>query len=146
MAFDDCRSLASVTIGNGVTSIGDWAFRDCENLTSVTIGKSVAFIGSWAFENCSILESVTILNPQPPKFYYKIFEPHPCIYVPAKSYLTYRAAKGWDEFECIKEIEEENVGNKITVYLIVTLVLSATVLAIFIIIRKSRIKQEKERQ
>jgi len=36
-AFDDCKSLVSVTIPNSVTSIEDHAFEDCSNLTSVTI-------------------------------------------------------------------------------------------------------------
>ena len=34
-AFDECRSLISVTIGNSVTYIGVWAFDDCRNLTNV---------------------------------------------------------------------------------------------------------------
>jgi len=36
-AFEDCTSLASVTIPNSVTSIEDGAFRNCSNLASVTI-------------------------------------------------------------------------------------------------------------
>lgn len=59
-AFYNCSSLASVTIGNGVTSIGDRAFLGCSSLASVTIGNGVTSIGNYAFSGCSSLASVTI--------------------------------------------------------------------------------------
>ena len=62
MAFVDCSSLTSVTIGNSVTSIGRWAFSGCSGLTSVTIPNSVTSIGDYAFVNCSGLTSMTIGN------------------------------------------------------------------------------------
>jgi hypothetical protein len=49
-----------MTIGNGVTSIGDWAFYECSGLKSVTIPDSVTSIGEGAFAYCSGLTSVTI--------------------------------------------------------------------------------------
>ena len=59
-AFALCNDLTSVTIGNSVTSIGDFAFDRCSGLTSVTIPNSVTSIGDYAFYNCSDLTSVTI--------------------------------------------------------------------------------------
>ena len=61
-AFYDCRALTSVTIPNSVTTIGGSAFVDCSALTSVTIPNSVTTIGDGAFEGCSALTSVTIPN------------------------------------------------------------------------------------
>ncbi len=62
-AFQNIPSrLTSVTIGNSVTSIGNYAFRSCTNLTSVTIGNSVTSIGESAFQTCSGLTTVTIPN------------------------------------------------------------------------------------
>lgn len=55
-----CSSIISVTIGNGVTSIGDFAFYGCTNLESVTIPVSIATIGHSAFFNCTNLENLTI--------------------------------------------------------------------------------------
>lgn len=57
--FQNCQSLASVTIGDGVTSIEGYAFNDCDSLTSVIIPKSVTSIGNNAFYNCDSLTSVT---------------------------------------------------------------------------------------
>lgn len=53
---------ASVTIPDGVTSIGEEAFRNCSNLTSVTIPANVRSIDKYVFKNCSRLTSVTIPN------------------------------------------------------------------------------------
>ena len=61
-AFRDCNKLTSVTIGNGVTSIGEEAFRDCSGLTNVIIGDGVTSIGRYAFSDCSGLISVIIGN------------------------------------------------------------------------------------
>jgi len=61
-AFSGCWSLTSVTIPNSVTSIGGGAFAGCSSLTSVTIPNSVTSIGKEAFWGCSSLTSVTIPN------------------------------------------------------------------------------------
>lgn len=54
--------FTKLTIGNGVTSIGDRAFYKCTSLTSVTIPDSVTRIEDNAFDNCTSLTSVTIGN------------------------------------------------------------------------------------
>ena len=59
-AFYYCTSLTSVTIGNGVTHIGNAAFNECYSLASVTIPNSVTEIGNGAFNLCSDLSSVEI--------------------------------------------------------------------------------------
>ena len=53
MAFDNCTSLSSVTLGNNVTSIDECAFSSCENLTGITIPSSVTNIGWNAFKSVS---------------------------------------------------------------------------------------------
>ena len=59
-AFYNCTSLTCVTIGNGVTSIGYGAFYNCTSLTRVTIGNGVTYIANYAFAYCTSLTSVTI--------------------------------------------------------------------------------------
>ena len=58
--YDYRSQIKSVTIGNSVTRIGDYAFWYCESLTSITIPNSVTSIGSEAFVHCSSLTSMTI--------------------------------------------------------------------------------------
>ena len=59
-AFYYCTGLASVTISDSVTSIGAAAFYNCTGLTSVTIPDSVTSISSYAFRSCTGLTSITI--------------------------------------------------------------------------------------
>jgi hypothetical protein len=59
-AFNGCSSLKTVTIPNSVTSIGDRAFSSCSSLTPVTIPNSVTSIGDYAFSSCRSLTSATI--------------------------------------------------------------------------------------
>ena len=59
-AFNNCYSLTSVTIPDGVTSIGTYAFNNCHTLTSITIPDGVTTIGNYAFSNCYTLTSITI--------------------------------------------------------------------------------------
>ena len=54
-AFEGCSSLTSVTIPNGVTSIGAYAFSGCSSLTSITIPNSITSIGESAFKDCNSL-------------------------------------------------------------------------------------------
>ena len=56
--------LTSVTLNDGLQTIGDCAFYECAGLTSVSIPASVRVIGSSAFQGCSSLQSVTIFAPE----------------------------------------------------------------------------------
>ena len=58
-AFESCN-ISSISIPNSVISIGDDAFGWNTNLTTVTIGNSVTTIPNSAFTHCSSLISVYI--------------------------------------------------------------------------------------
>jgi hypothetical protein len=58
--FYNIKTLASVTIGNSVTTIGEYAFSDCDNIKSIAIPEGVTEIESRAFEDCDRLASVTL--------------------------------------------------------------------------------------
>ena len=61
-AFLFCRALASITIPNGVTSLGNSAFNGCSSLASITIPNGVTNVGNVALNNCYSLASITIPN------------------------------------------------------------------------------------
>jgi hypothetical protein len=52
-------SVTAVTIGSGVTTIGDDAFHNCDGLTDVTIGTDVTTLGAGAFQLCDDVKDVT---------------------------------------------------------------------------------------
>ena len=60
LAFENCKSLTSITIPSSVTSIGYRAFDGCESLTSIAIPSSVTNIGDYAFIWCYSLTSITV--------------------------------------------------------------------------------------
>lgn len=59
-AFQGCTNLTSVVIGNGVTSIGEFAFSDCTSLADVTIPAGVTSIGDGVFYNCTSLAAIAV--------------------------------------------------------------------------------------
>lgn len=59
-AFAYDNALASVTIGDGIESISESAFYQCKSLKYVTIGNGVTYIGVSAFHDCISLTSVII--------------------------------------------------------------------------------------
>lgn len=61
-AFSDCKSLSDVTIGNHVTSIGECAFYNCKSLDEVIIPSSVRSIGNRTFDSCELLKKISIEN------------------------------------------------------------------------------------
>ena len=58
--YDFRNSIKTVTIGDGITSIGSEAFCYCNNLTSISIPNSVTSLGDYAFYGCSNLKTITI--------------------------------------------------------------------------------------
>lgn len=59
-AFNGCPNLATVELGDGVTSIGTSAFIRCTQLPSITIGSGVTSIGKNAFNGCAALTEAVI--------------------------------------------------------------------------------------
>jgi len=92
--------LTSITIGNGVTSIGTAVFQYCSSLTEIIIPSSVTSIGDGGFYSCNKLESITIMAATPPSLGQQTFDNtnNSPIYVPSESVETYKAASGWSTY------------------------------------------------
>lgn len=59
-AFYGCYTLASVTIPEGMHSIGNYAFYGCKNLREVELPETVMHIGDRTFAMCSSLKKLTV--------------------------------------------------------------------------------------
>ena len=59
-AFSNCKSLMTVKISSGVTSIEDYVFWGCESLTSIEIPATVEETGNSVFKDCENLKTATI--------------------------------------------------------------------------------------
>ena len=100
-AFDGCTGLASVIIGNDVTEIGDYAFYSCDKLRTVEIGNSLETIGSHAFSGCTAIYSISIDAIIPPIVESSTFSSvsrTAQIKVPCNAVAAYQASTYWNEF------------------------------------------------
>ena len=61
-AFQDCFSLASISLPSDLTEIPTDAFRSCIGLKSVSVPKGVTTIDQYAFSGCTNLEQVSLPN------------------------------------------------------------------------------------
>lgn len=50
--------ITSLSIGEGITSISEYAFYECVSLKTLTLPESVEWIGKSAFAKCSLLEKI----------------------------------------------------------------------------------------
>lgn len=95
-------TITSATIGDSVTSIGNYTFQDCTGLTSVTIGTGITSIGDSAFaDSDGSLASVTVNATTPPNLGGGAFAASASnfvIYVPAASVNTYKEESDWSEY------------------------------------------------
>ena len=57
-AFENCTALVDVVLPEGVTSIGNGAFKDCESLTRIKLPNSIESIGNFTFSNCKSLADI----------------------------------------------------------------------------------------
>ena len=100
-AFFGCRNYSALTIPNSVTTIGSSAFEG-NKIKNLTIGSGISFIGNGAFSKSEPFESITIYATTPPTIEtYNVFwdNANTCpIYVPAESVDSYKTANIWSQY------------------------------------------------
>lgn len=104
---------ASITIKDGTLGIAGSAFEDCRSLTSVTIPNSVTNIGFEAFARCENLTFIVSYIEEPfdinyyhygiyPAFHSQTFY-NAILYVPVGTIEKYKTTEGWKDFAHIEE-------------------------------------------
>ena len=59
-AFFDDRSMRSIELPAGLTSIGAYAFLCCSSMTSIALPAGLTSLGEGAFAHCSSLTSIAL--------------------------------------------------------------------------------------
>lgn len=54
------RDIQTISVEEGVTSIGDYAFASCASVESVSLPESIIKIGKYGFDSCTALKSITL--------------------------------------------------------------------------------------
>lgn len=57
--FQECTNLNQVVLPNGITRIKDWAFHQ-SGITSITIPEGITSLGNSTFANCNKLQTITL--------------------------------------------------------------------------------------
>lgn len=114
-AFAYCEELASVSLPNSLLSLGEGAFAECYRLSSVVIPENVTTIGSGAFYSAG-LSSIICRSMTPPVIadrttFYNVSKSIP-VYVPLSSVEAYNDADYWNEFTNIQPMPETITINQ----------------------------------
>ena len=95
-AFYGCSNLASVSLSEGLLSLGVDAFSYCSKLSSIILPSTIKKIGNNAFYGCSNMSSITILAENPPVIESPFYGTDWPICVPASSVDKYKAE--WPDY------------------------------------------------
>jgi len=90
-----------------ISSIDQYAFQDCKDLISVSIPDGVTSIGEKAFYGCSSLVSVITLPEIPPYLENNSFSDYSAqLIVPKGCKEAYQQAQGWSQFKDITDVRK----------------------------------------
>ena len=105
-AFFNCSKLTSVTIPNSVTTIGSRAFFHCRSLKNFTFGSGLRSIGQEAFSDCINITQISSEAVVPPicdsGAFYGINKYKCKLIVPKNRLASYTWAYQWGDFLLIE--------------------------------------------
>ena len=94
--------MQTFSIGDGVTSFGDWAFSGCSCLNSLSFGTHLKTIGKEAFSDCTAVTHIVSKAVTPPACEDQALDDinkwNCKLYVPKGSLASYQEANQWKEF------------------------------------------------
>lgn len=102
-AFRECTSLATIDLGNGVTTIGDNALRETA-ITTLVLPETVTVVGKKVAEKCKNLNLIQCHAALPPKLD-GVSNNKVELRVPDASVAAYKSAKNWKNFKTVLPLE-----------------------------------------
>ncbi|MBE6395503.1 MAG: leucine-rich repeat domain-containing protein [Lentisphaerae bacterium] len=64
-AFEGCSSLRTAVFPSSMIAVGDYSFYNCSSLKRITFKGDVLILGDYAFCGCTSLESATFTGNEP---------------------------------------------------------------------------------
>ena len=61
-AFENCASLESIQLPDGMTEIYGGVFNSCKSLRSICLPQHLTILGESAFSDCEGLEEIVVLR------------------------------------------------------------------------------------
>ena len=122
--FWGCSSLEDVTLGEGITTIGESAFVYCPNLRKLILPASLDSIGPYAFYGNPQMDTLVFRGSVPPAATAAdtiLDDYHTHLFVPQGATAAYRQHPYWGLFQSIVEssctgIEELDASDGISIY------------------------------
>ena len=123
-------AIKSVVIGEGVTSIGEYAFYNYQWLTTVELPSTLSYIDFYAFCNCNALTTIQAHGIEPPSLnslsFDRVNTSSVSVYVPFGSGNAYRSASYWSGFNIIEPASGSGQCGENLTYTLVDGVLTIT--------------------
>ena len=101
-AFNNCQNLTTVTMLEGLNTLGQSAFYNCSGIETLNLPASLISISNQAFGICTSLSEINVLNSVPVPIDAGVFEGVDKILctlnVPEDALFAYQSAPVWQDF------------------------------------------------
>ena len=116
LAYGDCHSIVTASLPGSLGEVPGELFYGCRSLSTVTLGDGICFIGEQAFNHCPNIDTIFVKSAYPPDMGSPtdstFFTYNSTVVVPCGTRNVYLAYLGWSEFAEIIE----DCGNGIDEY------------------------------
>lgn len=107
-AFHSCSGLTSVTLAEGIDSVGPGAFYSCTGITGLSLPSTLVSIGNGAFSGFAALADVWTFAQQPPSTsssaFYNTALGGCLLHLPCGAAASYAADAVWSTFGSVDEM------------------------------------------
>lgn len=106
-----------MVIPEGIIGISDGVFNGCKEITGLHLSSTLRTLGSYAFYDCSNIETIISLIPGERLFavdttvFGNVDKENCKLHIPAGALDAYKLTEGWNLFENIIELSEEEMRN-----------------------------------